>query len=94
MDVKYKDPLNILKNVPVIGDTNAELPLTDLKAIDAEAFNRRIYCVRFNNKFGIDNQPKFTFNEFVKTMIGFYATYPHEREGIFKINLKDYDIDE
>jgi hypothetical protein len=52
VDVKYKDPLNILKNVPIISDTNAELPLKDLSPIDAEAFNRRIYCVRFNYKFG------------------------------------------
>ena len=47
IDVKFKNPLNILKNVPIIADYNQELPLKDLKAIDAEAFNRRIYCVRF-----------------------------------------------
>ena len=48
VDVKYKDPLNILKNIPIIADTNSEMPLKDLKTIDIEAFNRRIYCVRFN----------------------------------------------
>jgi hypothetical protein len=51
VDVKFKDPLNILKNVPIIADSNQELPLKDLKSIDAEAFNRRIYCVRFVQKF-------------------------------------------
>ena len=30
------------KNIPVIGDTNQELPVKDL------AFNRRIFCVRFD----------------------------------------------
>jgi hypothetical protein len=29
----------------------------------------------------------FTYQEFVKTMIGFYATFPEERSGIFKINF-------
>ena len=48
VDVKYKDPLNILKNVPIIGDTNSEFPLNDLKSIDIDTFNRRIYCARFN----------------------------------------------
>jgi hypothetical protein len=76
VDVKYKDPLNILKNVPCLGDTNSELPLKDLKLVDAEAFNRRIYCVRFTYKFGLDNFPQFTFNEYIKTMIGFYSTFP------------------
>jgi len=47
IDAKFKDSLSILKNVTMIADTNQELPLKDLKAIDAEAFNRRIYCVRF-----------------------------------------------
>lgn len=36
----------------------------------------------------------FTFHEFVKTMIGFYVTFPEEREGIFKINFLDYGINE
>lgn len=54
VDVKYKDPLNILKNVPCIGDTNSELPVKDLKQIDLEAFNRRMYCVRFCYKFSQD----------------------------------------
>ena len=49
--MKYKDPLNILKNIPVIGDTNSELPLKELKSIDAEKFNIRIYCVRFCERF-------------------------------------------
>ena len=47
IDVKFKDPLNILKNVPIIADSNQEMPLKDLKSIDVDAFNRRIYCVRF-----------------------------------------------
>jgi len=75
VDVKYKDPLNVLKNVPVIADTNSELPLKDLKPIDAEAFNRRIYCVRLCKRFKKDQAPLFTFNEFIKTLLGFYITF-------------------
>jgi hypothetical protein len=65
-----------------------------LKSIDAEAFNRRIYCVRFNQRFNLGNAPAYTYNEFVKTLLGFYATLPEDREGIYKLNLKDYDVNE
>jgi hypothetical protein len=31
--------------------------LKDLKTIDVEAFNRRIYCVRFGQKFKLGEGP-------------------------------------
>ena len=36
----------------------------------------------------------FNYQEFVKKMIGFYVTFPEERSQMFKINFKDYGINE